>query len=184
MADRVYLYDTTLRDGAQTQDVDFTVIDKQEITGQLDTLGIDFIEGGFPGANPTDNKFFDNLPALQKSKMLAFGMTRRANTTTEHDPGLNNLVKSGVKQACIFGKSSDFHVTETLGTTPEENLNMIADSISYLKSKNIKVFFDAEHFFDGYKANPDYAPANPENRPQGRGGMDHPLRYQRRHPAP
>ncbi len=156
MSDRVYLYDTTLRDGAQTQGIDFSVVDKQEIIKQLDLLGIDYIEAGFPGANPTDDNLFSALPELKKSKIVAFGMTRRAATSAANDPGLNALVNSGANTACIFGKTWDFQATEALGVSLEENLKMIKDSVSYL-AKKIDVFFDAEHFFDGYKANPEYA---------------------------
>lgn len=155
--ERIYLYDSTLRDGAQTQGVDFSAVDKQEISKQLDELGIDYIEGGWPGANPTDDAFFADLPKLKKSKMVAFGMTRKAGKSAANDPGLNALVNSGVKSICIVGKSSEFHVRDALGVSLKENLEMISDSISYLKKKGIEVMFDAEHFFDGYKENPKYA---------------------------
>ncbi len=157
MNDKIYLYDSTLRDGAQTQGVDFSVTDKQEIALQLDELGIDFIEGGWPGANPTDDSFFAKLPKLKKSKMVAFGMTRRPYTSAQNDPGLNALVNSGVSNICIVGKAWDFHVTNALEIPIKENLLMISDSISYLIKKNINVIFDAEHFFDGYKSNPKFA---------------------------
>lgn len=153
MADRVYLYDTTLRDGAQTQGVDFSVVDKQEIAKQLDLLGLDYIEGGFPGANPTDDGFFASLPKLKSSKMVAFGMTRRPSSSAGNDPGLNALVNSGAKYACIVGKTWDFHMKHALGVSETENSKMIADSVAYLKKKGIEVQFDAEHFFDGFKAN-------------------------------
>ena len=157
MADRVYLYDTTLRDGAQTQGVDFSVVDKQEIAQQLDALGLDYIEGGWPGANPTDDRFFAAMPKLKHAKMVAFGMTRKPSNSAENDPGLNALVNSGVKFICIVGKAWDFHVTEALGISREENLSMIRDSIKYIVSKKIEVLLDAEHFFDGFKANRKYA---------------------------
>ena len=157
MADRVYLYDSTLRDGAQTQGVDFSVVDKQEIAQQLDALGVDYIEGGWPGANPTDDAFFADLPELKTSKIVAFGMTRRPDTSADNDPGLNALLNTGVKHICLVGKSWDFHVTGALDTTLEENIAMVGDSVKYLVDKGVEVAFDAEHFFDGYRANPDYA---------------------------
>lgn len=157
MAERIYLYDSTLRDGAQTQGVDFSVVDKQEIAHQLDDLGIDYVEAGWPGANPTDDAFFEDQPKLDSSKIVAFGMTRRAHQSASNDPGLNALVNTGAKTICIVGKSWDFQVTEALGTTLEENLAMIEDSVSYLVSKKIEVIFDAEHFFDGFKKNEEYA---------------------------
>jgi 2-isopropylmalate synthase len=156
MTDRVYLYDTTLRDGAQTQGIDFSVVDKQEIIGQLNSLGIDFIEAGFPGANPTDDLLFGDLPESKNSEIVAFGMTRRSGTSAANDPGLNALLNSGISTACIFGKTWDFQATEALGVSLEENLAMISESVAYLSTK-IDVFFDAEHFFDGYKANAEYA---------------------------
>ncbi len=157
MTERVYLYDSTLRDGAQTQGVDFTVKDKRDISALLDELGIDYIEGGWPGANPTDDKFFENLPALKKSKITAFGMTRKSGTSADNDPGLNALLNSGAKHICVVGKSWEFQVEHALNTTPEENLKMISESVSYIKKKGREVFFDAEHFFDGYKADPKFA---------------------------
>lgn len=157
MAEKVYIYDSTLRDGAQTQGVDFSVKDKKDISVLLDSLGIDYIEGGWPGANPTDDKFFENKPKLNKSKLTAFGMTRRHSTSAPNDPGLNALINSGVGHICIVGKSWDFHVKNALGIQEKDNLKMISDSISYVKKKNKEVLFDAEHFFDGYKANPEFA---------------------------
>lgn len=155
--DLVYLYDSTLRDGAQTYGVDFSPIDKQDIAIQLDQFGIDYIEGGWPGANPTDDSFFEDAPTLAHAKIAAFGMTRRAQSSVENDPVVNALINSGAQTLCFFGKSWDFHVTDALGITLEENLALIADSIAYGISKGREVLFDAEHFFDGYKANPEYA---------------------------
>lgn len=154
--ERVTLYDSTLRDGAQTQDVDFSIGDKHEIAAEIDGL-VDYIEGGWPGANPTDDGFFATPPALKHAKLAAFGMTRRANTSAANDPGLNALVNSGAKAACIVGKTWDFHVRDALNVSLEENINMISESIAYLRKKGLETLFDAEHFFDGYKANPDYA---------------------------
>ena len=155
----VQLYDTILRDGAQREGVSFSVVDKLNITQKLDELGIHFIEGGMPGSNPKDIEFFNkarNL-SLTNSKLVAFGSTRRPKAKAETDTSLLALADAGVKVATIVGKSSDLQVTKVLETTLEENLNMIADSIGYLKAKGLSVFLDAEHFFDGFKTNPDYA---------------------------
>lgn len=155
--DRVYLYDSTLRDGAQTQGVDFTVKDKRDISEMLDKLGIDYIEGGWPGANPTDDKFFENKPKLSKAKLTAFGMTRKANQSASNDPGLNAVLNSGVGSVCIVGKTWDFHTKNALGITEAENIAMISESVSYAKKKGKEVLFDCEHFFDGYKSNKKFA---------------------------
>ena len=154
---RVYLYDSTLRDGAQARGVDFTVADKQAIAQALDELGIDYIEGGWPGANPNDDAFFTKPPKLNTSQLTAFGMTRRAGRSADNDPGLNALLDSGAKSICLVGKSWDKQVVNTLGISAAENVKMISQSIELLKKKKIEPLFDAEHFFDGYKANPDYA---------------------------
>lgn len=155
---RVYLYDTTLRDGAQTQGVDFSAADKVRIARELDALGIDYIEGGWPGANPTDDAFFAAPPAFSRSRLTAFGMTRRAGRSAANDPGLNALVAHGaVKAVTMVGKSWDFQVTVALGVELDENLRMIGESIAHLGTKVGEVMYDAEHFFDGYKRNPDYA---------------------------
>lgn len=157
MTEKVYIYDSTLRDGAQTEGVDFTAVDKQDIALKLEELGIDYIEGGWPGANPTDDEFFANLPKLKKSKLTAFGMTRRPATGAKNDPGLAALLNTGVKTVCLVGKTWDFHVTKALGTTLDENINMISESIGHVVKKGCEAIFDSEHFFDGYKANPEYA---------------------------
>ena len=154
---RVYLYDSTLRDGAQTSTVNFNVRDKREIAIMLDNLGIDYIEGGWPGANPTDDEFFANLPKLKNSSFAAFGMTRRPTSSVKNDPGLNALVNSSAKAVCIVGKAWDFHLTNALNISEEENLKMIGESIAYIKKSKKEPMFDAEHFFDGYKANPKFA---------------------------
>ncbi len=153
----ITLYDSTLRDGAQTQGVDFSVLDKQEIAEQLDRLGIDYIEGGWPGANPTDDAFFADLPNLEKGKITAFGMTRRPNQSVENDPGLHALLNTDVPSVCIVGKSWDFHVQDALEISLDENIALISDSVAHGVSKGKEMMFDAEHFFDGYKANPSYA---------------------------
>lgn len=157
--EKVIIYDTTLRDGTQGEGVSLSVQDKINITKKLDQLGVDFIEGGWPGSNPKDMDYFRdiiNIP-LNCSKVVAFGSTRRANTRPEEDVNLNKFVEAGVEYVTIFGKSWDFHVKEALKVSLEENLEMIRSSIEFLRSKGIHVFFDAEHFFDGYKENKEYA---------------------------
>ncbi|MDX2073356.1 MAG: citramalate synthase [Alphaproteobacteria bacterium] len=157
MAEYITLYDSTLRDGAQSRGVDFTVADKLAIARELDKIGIDYIEGGWPGANPNDDAFFAKPPALKKAKLSAFGMTRRSGRSAENDPGLATLLDSGVKSICLVGKSWDHQVKSALGITPAENLRMIAESIALISKRKMEALYDAEHFFDGYKANPGYA---------------------------
>jgi 2-isopropylmalate synthase len=156
---QVHLYDTTLRDGAQREGISFTVEDKFLIARKLDELGIHFIEGGWPGSNPKDKEFFDGARNLEltQAKIVAFGSTRRPKSKAEKDANLRALVDAGTDVVTIVGKASELQVTQVLETTLEENLRMVADSIAYLKSSGKRVFFDAEHFFDGYKANADYA---------------------------
>ncbi len=154
---RVYLYDSTLRDGAQTQGVDFNAHDKLVIARELDNLGIDYVEGGWPGANPTDDAFFAEPPALKRSRLAAFGMTRRPGRSTANDPGLNALLGAGAPVVTMVGKTWDFHVDVALGIERDENVAMIGDSVREAAGRVDEVIFDAEHFFDGYKANPDYA---------------------------
>ena len=155
----VELYDTTLRDGTQAAGVSLSVEDKLRIARKLDELGVHYIEGGWPGSNPKDAEFFERARHLdlKHATITAFSSTRRAQSAVENDPNIVAVLDSGVRVATLVGKSWDLHVTEVLETSLEENLNMIADSISHLKSKGLSVFFDAEHFFDGYKANRDYA---------------------------
>ena len=154
---RVYLFDSTLRDGAQTQGVDFTVADKIAIARALDGIGIDYVEGGWPGANPTDNAFFRDAPKLARATFTAFGMTRRPGRSVENDPGVAALLDVKPGAVCMVGKTWDYHVDVALEIPREENIEMISDSIAHAKSKAGEALFDAEHFFDGYKANPDYA---------------------------
>ncbi|WP_227764505.1 citramalate synthase [Zhaonella formicivorans] len=156
---RVYLYDTTLRDGSQGEGISFSVHDKLKITARLDRLGVDYIEGGWPGSNPKDLEYFQQVRELKLShaKVTAFGSTRRAGVKPEEDANLSAIIAAGVQAVAIFGKSWDLHVTEALNVPLQENLAMIYDSVSFLKSKGIEVIYDAEHFFDGYKANPEYA---------------------------
>lgn len=156
--ERLYLFDTTLRDGAQTQGVDFSVHDKRQIAGALDRIGIDYVEGGWPGANPTDTAFFADPPVLKHAKLVAFGMTKRAGRSTANDPGLAAVLGARASGMCIVGKSWDFHVDVALGISLEENLALIKESLA-AAAKQGEAMFDAEHFFDGYKANPDYAVA-------------------------
>jgi len=158
-SDRIYLYDTTLRDGAQTSNVDFSTADKQSIALDLDKLGVDYIEGGWPSANPTDNAFFAHPPTLGHARLTAFGMTRRPGRSADNDPGLNAVLDSQARILCMVGKSWDYQVEIALGIQLAENLTMIQDSIAYAASKCDEVLFDAEHFFDGFKANPQYAMA-------------------------
>jgi 2-isopropylmalate synthase len=155
----IQIYDTTLRDGTQGEGVSLSLEDKLQITRRLDEVGIDFIEGGYPLSNPKDAEYFQrvrNLP-LQHAKVCAFGMTRRRGMAAKDDPGMKALLESQAPVLTIVGKTSDFHVTEVLRVSLEENLDMIRDTISYLKSQGRDVFYDAEHFFDGLIANPEYA---------------------------
>jgi 2-isopropylmalate synthase len=154
--ERLYLFDTTLRDGAQTNGVDFTLADKMAIAGMLDDLGIDYVEGGYPGANPTDTEFFSEPRSLQ-STFTAFGMTRRPGRSTSNDPGLAALLAAKADAICFVAKSWDYHVRVALQTTEEENLASIRDSVKAATAKGREVLLDCEHFFDGYKANPTYA---------------------------
>jgi 2-isopropylmalate synthase len=155
--DRVYLYDVTLRDGAQTQGVDFSVADKLAIARELDAFGVDYIEGGWPGANPTDTKLFEAPPSLQHGRFTAFGMTRRSGRSADNDPGLTALLSAKVDAVCMVGKTWDFQVSEALGIDLDENVTIIAESVRHALTRVGEVIFDAEHFFDGYKANPAYA---------------------------
>ena len=155
----VELYDTTLRDGAQREGVSFSVVDKLNIARKLDELGIRYIEGGWPGSNPRDAEFFEKARdlSLTNAKIAVFGSTRRVGIKAEEDNNLVMLVDAGAEVAAIVAKSSDRQVSQVLETTLEENLSMIADSVRFLKANGMIVFLDAEHFFDGYKSNPDYS---------------------------
>ena len=154
--ERLYLYDTTLRDGQQTQGVSFSTPEKIQIAHALDRLGVDYIEGGWPGANPTDSAFFGDAPKT-RATMTAFGMTKRAGRSTENDEVLAAVLNAGTKAVCLVGKTHDFHVTTALGLSLEENTDSIARSIAHLVGQGREALFDAEHFFDGYIANPAYA---------------------------
>ena len=155
--DRIFLFDTTLRDGSQTKGIDFSVADKVAISEELASMGIDYIEAGWPGANPTDDKFFASIPKFKVSKLVSFGMTRRSDTSVGNDPSLNAVLSTEAPVSCLVGKTWDFHVEKTLNVSLDENLSMIEDTISYSISKNKETIFDCEHFFDGYKNNKDYA---------------------------
>ena len=157
---RVEIYDTTLRDGSQLEGISLTVEDKIKIARQLDRLGVTYIEGGWPGANPKDIEFFGRAKTeldLSTSKMVAFGSTRRAKGKSDTDPTLANLLSAETSTVCIVGKTWDYHVEEALQTTLDEGIAMVADSITFLKGENREVFFDAEHFFDGYRRNPEFS---------------------------
>ena len=153
----IVLYDTTLRDGAQMQGVDFSVLDKRAIATELDLLGVDYVEGGWPGANPTDDAFFANPPLLRRATLTAFGMTRRPGRSAANDPALGAVLRADTPAVCLVGKASQLAAEQALGITPAENLELIGDSLAVAVRRGREVLFDAEHFFDGYKRNPDYA---------------------------
>jgi 2-isopropylmalate synthase len=159
---RISIFDTTLRDGSQGAGIAFTVEDKIKIAKALDSFGVSYIEGGWPGSNPKDELFFSKMKKLgslgfKNAKLVAFSSTRRKGIEVSEDENLCAVIKSGVKTVCIFGKSWDLHVKYALKTTDEENLKMISESVAFLKSKKLEVIFDAEHYFDGYKSNKEYA---------------------------
>lgn len=155
--ERVYLYDTTLRDGAQTHGVDFSAADKAAIADVLDSIGIDYIEGGWPGANPRDDAFFQQEHNLNRSTLTAFGMTRRSGRSAANDPSLTAVLSANTPAVCLVGKTHDAHALTALGVDLEENLRMISESVSECVGRGRETIFDAEHFFDGYKANSSYA---------------------------
>ena len=154
--ERLYIYDTTLRDGQQTQGVQFSTHEKQTLARALDDLGIDYIEGGWPGANPTDSAFFEARPDTN-AQFTAFGMTKRAGRSAENDDVLAAVLNAGTPAVCLVGKTHDFHVITALGITLDENVETISASIAHCVAQGREALFDAEHFFDGYKANPNYA---------------------------
>ncbi len=155
--ERIFLFDTTLRDGQQTQGVHFSLDDKHRIASALDSLGLDYIEGGWPGANPTDSEFFETPPQIRNSIFTAFGMTKRSGRSVENDSVLASVTNAGTKAVCLVGKANDYHVKKVLGISNEENLTNITESISHLVKLGKEAIFDAEHFFDGYKSNPGYS---------------------------
>ena len=156
---KIKIYDTTLRDGTQAEDISFSLEDKLRIAHKLDELGVHYIEGGWPASNPKDQAFFQKIKSenLHTSQITAFGSTRKAGNKVEKDPNIKSLLEAQTRVVTIFGKTWDFHVTAALKISLEENLDLIADSISFLKNNVEEVIFDAEHFFDGFKNNPDYA---------------------------
>ncbi len=169
---KVKLYDTTLRDGAQSEQISFSVEDKLKIAEKLDELGIHYIEGGWPGSNPKDAEFFEKAKNLNlKAKIVPFGSTRRAGVDPEKDQNLKALLKTGADTVCVFGKSWDLHVKDALRTTLQENLQMIYESVKFLKDKGLEVVYDAEHFFDAYKDNKDYSLKTLEAAERGRADM-------------
>ncbi|WP_170557165.1 citramalate synthase [Ruegeria atlantica] len=154
--ERLYLYDTTLRDGQQTQGVQFSTAEKVQITQALDELGVDYIEGGWPGANPTDSAYFDAAPKTN-ARLTAFGMTKRSGRSAENDDVLAAVMNAGTQAVCLVGKSHDYHVTHALGFPLEENVENVRASVAHVVAQGREALFDAEHFFDGYKDNPAYA---------------------------
>jgi len=154
--ERLYVFDTTLRDGAQTTGVDFSIEDKRRVAALLDDLGIDYVEGGYPGANPTDTEFFRRKP-VKRAKFAAFGMTKRAGRSASNDPGVAALIEADADVVTYVAKAWDYHVRVALGVTLDENLDGIADSIKYARQHGREAILDCEHFFDGYKANREYA---------------------------
>jgi len=156
---RIWIFDTTLRDGGQTMGIDFSCSDKRELSRALDEFGVDYIEAGWPGANPTDDAFFADPPELGSAKLVAFGMTRRKGVSAKEDGVLQSVIKGKSHAVCLFGKTWDFHVQEALKVSLEENLNMIRESIAAVREEGKEAMFDCEHFFDGFKANPTYAVA-------------------------
>lgn len=156
---KIYLYDTTLRDGSQREGISFTLLDKLKITEALDELGVDYIEGGWPLSNPKDEEYFQEVKKLnlKNSRIVAFGSTRKKGIQASQDENLKSLLRAETEAVCVFGKSWDLHVRYALKTSFEENLRMIYDSVKFLKDHSREVVFDAEHFFDGYKSNPKYA---------------------------
>jgi len=155
--EKIYIFDTTLRDGAQTEGVNFSLDDKNKIAKALSDLGVDYLEGGWPGANTLDTTFFNNPPKLNNTIFTAFGMTKKTGRSAENDPGLSALLNSKASAISLVGKSWDFHVDVALGITNKENLENIKESTKLFVKKKKEFMFDAEHFFDGYKNNPEYA---------------------------
>jgi 2-isopropylmalate synthase len=157
MKERLYIFDTTLRDGQQTAGVDFAVADKVRISDALDELGVDYVEGGYPGANPTDTTFFETYDGPKRASLTAFGMTKRAGRSTDNDPGFQQILNAGAKAVCLVAKSWDYHVDIALGISNDENLDCIRESVEAICAGNMEAMIDCEHFFDGYKGNRDYA---------------------------
>ena len=157
MRERLYIFDTTLRDGQQTAGVDFSVSDKARLSDALDALGVDYVEGGYPGANPTDTSFFETYAGTKNARLTAFGMTKRAGRSVDNDPGFLQILNAGAQAVCLVGKSWDYHVDVALGISNEENIDSIRDSVEAICARDLEAMIDCEHFFDGFKANRDYA---------------------------
>ena len=155
--EKIFIFETTLRDGDQSKGVDFSVEDKNKIAKALAEIGVDYIEGGCPGANPVDTEFFAKPVKLNKSIFTAFGMTKKLGRSADNDPSLAPILNANTKAVCIVGKTWDFHVDVALGITKKENLENIKETARYFIKNNKEFIFDAEHFFDGYKNNPNYA---------------------------
>ena len=155
--DKLYLFDTTLRDGAQTRGVDFSLEEKRRLAAMLDELGLDYIEGGYPGANPVDSEFFSAPQSFANARFTAFGMTKRAGRSADNDPALNMILDAEADAVCLVGKTWDFHVRVALGVSNDENIESIAASMQAIRQRGREALFDAEHFFDGYKSDPEYA---------------------------
>ena len=155
--EKIFIFDTTLRDGAQTQGVDFSVEDKNKIAKVLSEIGVDYIEGGWPGANPVDTEFFSKPLELDKSIFTAFGMTKKTGRSAENDPSLSSLINASCSAVCVVGKAWDFHVKIALGIKNQDNLDNIKETAKHIVKNGKEFLFDAEHFFDGYKSNPNYA---------------------------
>ena len=155
--EKIYIFDTTLRDGAQTEGVDFSIGDKNKIASVLSDIGVDYIEGGWPGANPVDTKFFSSPPKMNRSLFTAFGMTKKTGRSVDNDPGIASLLNANTPAVCVVGKSWDYHVKIALGIKNDENLENIRETTKHFVKNKKEFLFDAEHFFDGYKANPEYA---------------------------
>lgn len=185
MTQKIVLYDTTLRDGTQAEDVNLSTPDKIKIALRLDEFGIDYIEGGWPGSNPVDVAFFKEIANyhLKYARIAAFGSTHHPDNKVEEDPNLNALIASGATAGTIFGKSCERHAKEALRLDPKRNLDIIRNSVAYLKRSMPEVYFDAEHFFDGYKRNAEYSLAVLRAAHEA-GRADHQsVRHQWRHPA-
>ena len=180
--ERLYLFDTTLRDGALTTGVDFSLEDKRQIAALLDRLGVDYVEGGYPGANPLDTEFFEHKPT-ERARFCAFGMTKRPGRSAANDPGLAALFAADADAIVFVAKSWDYHVHVALGCTLEENLACIVESVKAAVAAGREAMVDCEHFFDGYKANPDYALDCARAAYRRRRALGRALRHQRRHAA-
>ena len=184
-APQVELYDTTLRDGAQQADLSYTIEDRLRILHKLDQVGFPFVEGGWPGANPRDTEFFKlaTKETLKTSTLTAFGMTRQAGERAEDSQVLRDLLDAGTEVVCLVGKAWDLHVTEALRTDLDEGVAMVRDSVAFLQAQGRRVFFDAEHFFDGYRSDPGVRDGGAGRRRGGRRGAPRPVRHERRDAA-